>query len=182
VPRVFVASSVTEVDKGEKGMNRKGILALIVALLLAAVGATALAQNNFAQGAKHANFRGRHFGERMAAELGLTDQQKTQIQQILQNEKANVQPLREQLRNQHQQMLAATRGGAFDEPQVRTIANQQAQTQANLMVEREKVKAEIYKVLTPDQRAKADQLQAQFANRGRRGLRGQKTQAPPQQQ
>jgi periplasmic protein CpxP/Spy len=160
-------------------MNRKSILALIAALAIAALGATALAQSNFGEGAKHGEFRGGHFGQRMAAELGLTDQQQTQIKQILQNEKATVQPLREQLRSEHQQMLAATKGGAFDEAQVRTLANQQAQTQANMIVEREKVKGEIYKVLTPDQRAKADQMQAQMGQR--RGFRGQHQNAPPQQ-
>jgi protein CpxP len=159
-------------------MNRKSILALVAALAIAALGATALAQNNFGQGAKHGEFRGGHFGQRMAAELGLTEQQQTQIKQILQNEKTNVQPLRDQLRSAHQQMLAATRGGAFDEAQVRTIANQQAQTQANLIVEREKVKAEIYKVLTPDQRAKADQMQAQMGQR--HGFRGRHEKAPAQ--
>jgi protein CpxP len=156
-------------------MNRKGILALIAALIVIALGATALAQAKFEESGK----RGGHFGQRMAAELGLTDQQQTQIKQILQNEKSNVQPLRDQLRSEHQQMLTATKGGAFDEAQVRTIANQEAQTQANLIVEREKVKAEIYKVLTPDQRVKADQMQAQIGQH--RGFRGQHKNAPAQQ-
>jgi periplasmic protein CpxP/Spy len=161
-------------------MNRKGIVALIAALILAALGVTALAQNNLQNGAagrKH--FRGARFGQRMATQLGLTDQQKTQIKQLLQNEKANVQPLREQLRSEHQQMLAATKGGTFDEAQVRTLANQQAQTQANLIVEREKMKSEIYKLLTPDQRAKADQLQAQMGQH--RGFRGRHEKEPAQQ-
>jgi len=161
-------------------MNRKSIVALIAALFLAVLGVTALAQENLHHGATgRAHFRGARFGQRMATELGLTDPQKTQIKQLLQSEKTTVQPLREQLRSEHQQMLAATKGGAFDEAQVRTLANQQAQTQANLIVEREKMKAEIYKLLTPDQRAKADQLQAQRAQH--RGFRGQHDKAPAQQ-
>ena len=162
-------------------MNRKGIVALIAALFLAVLGVTALAQDNLQNGVTgRGHFRGARFGQRMAAELGLTDQQKTQIKQLLQNEKSTVQPLREQLRTEHQQMLAATKGGAFDEAQVRNLANQQAQTQASLIVEREKVKAEIYKLLTPDQRAKADQLQAQRAQH--HGFRGQyQKPAVPQQ-
>ena len=162
-------------------MNRKAIVALLAALVLIALGVTALAQTNFEQAGKHAGFHAGHFGQRMAAELGLTDQQKTQIQQILQNEKTKFQPLRQELRSEHQQMLAATKGGQFDEAQVRSIAGQQAQTQVNLTVERERVKSEIYKVLTPDQRAKADQMQAQFGQRMRRGFRGQHAQPPAQQ-
>ena len=161
-------------------MNRKGILALVAALVLA-VGTFAVAQANLTDAPKHgAGMHGR-FGERMAAELGLSDQQKTQIKTILQNEKTKVQPLRDQLRTEHQQMAALTKGGAFDETQVRNLANQEAQTQANLIVERERVKSEIYQVLTPDQRTKADQMQAQFGQRMHRGLRGQHSQPPAQQ-
>jgi periplasmic protein CpxP/Spy len=111
----------------------------------------------------------------------LTDQQKTQIKQILENEKPKVQPLRDQLRNEHQQMAALTKDGAFDEAQVRNIANQQAQTQANLIVERQRVKSEIYQLLTPDQRTKADQMKAQLGQRMHRGFRGQQAQPPTQQ-
>ena len=162
-------------------MNRKGIFALAAALVLG-LGTLAVAQANLTDAPKHgAGMRG-HFGQRMAAQLGLTDQQKTQIQQILQGEKSKTQPLRDQLRSEHQQMAALTKGGAFDEAQVRNIANQEAQTQASLIVERQRVKSEIYQVLTPDQRTKADQMQAQFGERMHRGFRGGKTQPPAQQQ
>lgn len=161
-------------------MNRKGMLALAAALVLG-LGTFAVAQANLSDAPKHgAGMRG-HFGQRMAAELGITDQQKTQIKTILQNEKPKVQPLRDQLRGEHQQMAALTKGGAFDEAQVRNIANQEAQTQANLIVERQRVKSEIYQVLTPDQRTKADQLQARFGQRMHRGFRGQHAQPPAQQ-
>jgi Spy/CpxP family protein refolding chaperone len=161
-------------------MNRKGILALFAALVLG-LGTFAVAQGNLTDAPKHGAGMRRHFGQRMATELGLTDQQKTQIKQILENEKPKVQPLRDQLRNEHQQMAALTKDGAFDEAQVRNIANQQAQTQANLIVERQRVKSEIYQLLTPDQRTKADQMKAQLGQRMHRGFRGQQAQPPTQQ-
>lgn len=160
-------------------MNRKGMMALVAALILG-LGAAALAQNKFE--GKRGGMRGQ-FGQRMAEQLGLTDAQKTQIQQIMQAEKTKTQSLREELRSQHQQLAAATKGGAFDEAQVRTRANQQAQTQANLIVERERVKAQIFQILTPEQRTKAEQLHSQFGERmHNRGFRGQHAQPPAQQQ
>ena len=159
-------------------MNRKGMMALVAALILG-LGAAALAQNKFE--GKRGGMRGQ-FGQRMAEQLGLTDAQKTQIQQIMQAEKTKTQTLRDELRSQHQQLDAATKGGAFDEAQVRTLANQQAQTQANLIVERERVKAQIFQILTPEQRTKAEQLRSQFGERMHsRGFRGHHAQPPAQQ-
>ena len=67
-------------------------------------------------------------------ELNLSDTQKTQIQSLIQTEQPDLQPLLKQLAANHQQMLVATRGGSFDQAQVRTLANQQAQNLAELMV------------------------------------------------
>jgi len=105
---------------------------------------------------------GHHMGF-IAHKLGLSDAQKTQIRSMIQAERPNFQPLVKQLAANHQQMLVATRGGSFDEAQVRTLANQQAQTLAELMVVRERLIAKAYNtVLTPEQRTKADTLRQQM--------------------
>jgi protein CpxP len=108
---------------------------------------------------------GRHMGW-IARKLDLTDAQKTQIQSMIQAERPNFQPLVKQLAANHEQMLVATRGGGFDEAQVRTLANQQAQTLAELMVIRERVISKVYNtVLTPDQKTKADALRQHMLER-----------------
>jgi Spy/CpxP family protein refolding chaperone len=94
---------------------------------------------------------------RMTRELNLTGAQQTQIKSILQAEKAKIQPLRQQLR-QNQQTENTAISGTFDEGKARAFAGKQAQIVSDLMVERERMKSEIYAVLTPDQRAKAQQL------------------------
>lgn len=109
---------------------------------------------------------GHGFLGHMAQQLQLTDAQKTQIKTLWDAEKPTMLPLIQQLANAHKQMLAITANGAFDEAKVATIANQQSQTLARLMIEKEKLQSQIYnQVLTPEQRAKADQLRQNHAAR-----------------
>ena len=139
-------------------------LAITLALVIAAGAGTAVWATAAAAGAN-----GMMFGHRMgwiARQLDLSDTQKTQIQSMIQAERPNFEPLVKQLAANHQQMLVATRGGSFDEAQVRTLANQQAQTLAQLMVVRERLISKAYNmVLTPDQKTKADTLRQQMFDR-----------------
>jgi Spy/CpxP family protein refolding chaperone len=136
-------------------------LAIALALVIAAGGVTAVWANARGGGPGGMMF-GHHMGF-IAHKLGLSDAQKTQIQSLIQAERPNFEPLVKQLAANHQQMLVATRGGSFDEAQVRTLANQQAQTLAELMVVRERLIAKAYNtVLTPDQKTKADTLRQQM--------------------
>ena len=139
-------------------------LAIALALVIAAGGVTAVWANARGFGA-HGMMFGRHMGW-IAWKLNLSDTQKNQIRSLIQAEQPNLQPLLKQLAANHQQMLVATRGGSFDEAQVRTLANQQAQTLAELMVVRERVISKAYNtVLTPDQKTKADTLRQQMFDR-----------------
>ncbi len=139
-------------------------LAVALALVLAAGAITAVWAHTRGGGAGNMMF-GRHMGW-IARKLDLSDTQKTQIQALIQAEQPNLQPLVKQLAANHQQMLVATRGGSFDEAQVRTLANQQAQTLAELMVIRERVISKAYNtVLTSDQKTKADALRQHMLDR-----------------
>lgn len=128
--------------------------------------------------------RGEHgmFGQRMAQQLGLTDAQQQQIKSIMETEKPKMQPLMQQLKQERQQMNMLTDSGNFDEAAVRAAASKQAQTETDLAVERARVKSQIFAVLTPDQRTKAQEMQKNFA--GRRGhwrhskAAGQQTETP----
>jgi Spy/CpxP family protein refolding chaperone len=112
-----------------------------------------------------AQSRGKHGHEgrmlqRMTEQLNLTEAQQAQIKTILQTQKSKTQPLRQQLR---QNRLAQTNAvtGAFDEAQVRSFASKQAQIMTDLTVEKERTKSQIYAVLTPDQRQKAQAMMQQ---------------------
>ncbi len=154
-------------------MTKKFFIFIVCVLAVAAGFAAHVA----AQG-RHGRY-GHHEGRmlhRMTKELNLTDAQQTQIKSILQAEKTKIQPLRQQLR-QNEQAENASVSGSFDETQARAFAGKQAQMMTDLIVEKQRTKSEIYAVLTPDQRAKAQQLMQ--ARQQRRQQHMQK--ASPQQ-
>jgi Spy/CpxP family protein refolding chaperone len=95
----------------------------------------------------------------LATVLNLTSAQKQQIKTLAQAQRATMKPLMQQLGQLHIQMLNATASGAFNQATVQSIATQQAQVQAQLAVQRESLKSQIYnQVLTQQQKAQADQL------------------------
>ena len=67
-------------------------------------------------------------------------------------------------------MRTATAGGQFNEEQVRSLAANQAQTITELLVAKERVKAKVYAVLTPEQRKQADTMLERFESRFERGF------------
>jgi periplasmic protein CpxP/Spy len=109
-----------------------------------------------------------------ADKLDLTDQQKTELKSIMQKERPTIQPLMQQSRAIDQQLQQYAEG-TYDEAKVRVLANQQAQIQAELAVQRTRIHNELFQVLTPDQQAKAKELEAQRAQR----FRAHAHQAPP---
>jgi protein CpxP len=125
---------------------------IVTALVLAlAAGLTAAVVKQEAGG------KGRHHGwmlARMTKELNLTSDQQAKIKTILETERAKMQPLRQQLR-QNRQAENSNSPGTFNEVQVRAYATKQAQIMTDLTVERERAKSQIFAVLTPDQRTKA---------------------------
>ncbi len=106
-----------------------------------------------------------HALNRAAVVLDLTEAQKTQIKAILEAEKPTVQPLVMQLTAQHKELRTVTDDGQFNEAQVQAIAARQGQTMTQLIVEKERVQSQIYTVLTPEQRAKAEKMRDQFMSR-----------------
>lgn len=135
-------------------MHKKSIiLAAIFMALAAGLATTAFGQH-----------RGMGFGrnhgwmlKHMTRQLNLTEAQQTQIKGIMASEKTKIKPMMQQLR-QNQQAEDATVNGSFDENQARAFANKQAQLMTDLIVEKERMRSQVYAVLTPEQRQKALQL------------------------
>jgi Spy/CpxP family protein refolding chaperone len=102
----------------------------------------------------------------MARELDLSSKQKTQIQSIWQGEKPAVTSLVRELAGESKEMDVATAHGVLDEGKVQEIAGRQGATIAQLLVEKEKLRSQIYTtVLNPDQRMKADKLEERWHSR-----------------
>jgi periplasmic protein CpxP/Spy len=101
---------------------------------------------------------GGHMGYMFKA-LNLTDAQKAQVKSIMQANRVTNRPLMQQMAQNRLAMLTATSNGAFDQAKVTALANQQAQLMAQMTVQKESIQSQIYnQVLTPEQRATADQM------------------------
>ena len=158
-------------------MHKKSIiLAAIFMALAAGLATTAFGQH-----------RGMGFGrnngwmlKHMTRQLNLTEAQQTQIKSIMDGEKTKLKPMMQQLR-QNQKAEDANMNGTFDENQARAFANKQAQLMTDLIVEKERMRSQVYAVLTPEQRQKALQLM-QERQQHRQERMNMKKQAEQQQQ
>jgi periplasmic protein CpxP/Spy len=130
----------------------KSLVVLVAAgaLTLGAVGAGVVHAAG-PLGHMRAGFLARHIMD----DLNLTTDQKAQIKTILVNERPTIQQLRQQIEADNEQLHSKS---TFDESFVRGVAQQESGTLADAIVEREKIRSEIFAVLTPDQQQKVEQL------------------------
>jgi len=137
------------------------ILALVGALLLGA--GLLLAQGMRGHGGPDAMFEGMlgHYADA----LDLSSAQQDQIKAIWEKEKPTLKPLMQQMRQNHAATEALVESGPFDEAKTTALATQHAQTAVALEVEHARMKSEMLQVLTPDQKAKYQQLEAKHQQR-----------------
>ncbi|MGO8986501.1 MAG: Spy/CpxP family protein refolding chaperone [Terriglobales bacterium] len=136
--------------------TRNRILIIGAAMMLAVVAV-------FAQGPHGGGPMGEF--HHMLKQLDLTADQQAQVKAIWQKEKPTVQPLMQQMRQNHQAMQALEAAGPFDEAKVTALATQNSQTMIQMQVEHERMKSEIMQILTPDQKTKLAQMEADHASR-----------------
>ena len=143
-------------------MKKRNIVILAIGVLV--LGAAFV----FAQKAVHKGFGGGHefgHGPGMGMEfraLNLTDDQKAKVKAIMETNKANFQPIMQSLKENHKKMADLTANGAFDEAQVSALATEQGNLTAKMIVEKERVKSQVYAILTDEQKAKAAQMRDEF--------------------
>lgn len=101
--------------------------------------------------------------QRMLAALNLTDTQKQQAKSVFQQARQQAQPLREQLKQNREALAAAVK--ANDVAQIHSLAAQQGNLRGQMLGIRSEAMAKVYANLTPEQKAKADQLHQQFKQR-----------------
>ncbi len=100
---------------------------------------------------------------RMFQALDLTDAQKQQAKAAMQQAKQNAEPLMKQLRENRQALAAAVK--ANDTAQIHNLAAQQGHLQGQLLGIRSEARAKVYATLTPEQKAKADQMREKVRER-----------------
>jgi periplasmic protein CpxP/Spy len=153
-------------------------IAIVMAAAVAAPIVIAQTANDGNRAGRHGHF-GRHggrgdFGMMGFRNLDLTDAQKAQLKQIRENHSQSIAPLMQEIRAKRQEIR---QGGAFDESQVAQKLKEIAPLEAKLMGERARIHQEMLSVLTPDQKAKLDQMREQFKSKRseRRAGKGQKS-------
>ena len=117
---------------------------------------------------------GRMNVDRMAQALSLTDTQKEQARTIFENSRQSAQPIRAELRQNREKLMAAAKANA-SEGDIQKLAGEQGRLLGKLVAIRTEASAKFYQMLTPEQRVKADQMHEQFKQR----IRSQKPRTEP---
>lgn len=94
----------------------------------------------------------------IANRLRLTPEQRAEIRAIIEAEIPVVRPILLNAYSVHQDLKVLGRDGVYNEAEVQRLSALQAQNAGLLIVEKEKVKAQIFAVLTPEQRAEAEKI------------------------
>jgi len=123
----------------------------------------------FAQGMRgHGGPMGFDFEHKLAFytdALDLSTAQQDQIKAIWQKEKPTIKPLMQQMHQNHRAMESLINSGPFDEAKTRALATQNSQTMIELQIQHARIKSEMLQVLTPDQKAKLQQIEAKHQAR-----------------
>ena len=105
--------------------------------------------------------------QRVIRQLNLTADQKQQAKAIMQQAKADAQPLRQELKQNRQAMDQAIQSGA-GEAQIRQLAATQGNILGQIVAVRSQARARFNALLTPEQKAKAEAMRSQFRGRMQR--------------
>ena len=92
--------------------------------------------------------------------LNLTDAQKQQAKTIFQGARQSTQPLRQELRQNRQALAVAVK--ANDTAKIQQLSQTEGNLLGKVIAIRTEANAKFYAILTPEQRAKADQIRQQM--------------------
>lgn len=111
---------------------------------------------------RRASMRGRL--QHLAQVLNLTDSQKHEVRTIFQQARESARPVRQELRQNREALTAAAKAGKSN-ADIEQLAGHQGRLLGQLASIRTEASAKFYQMLTPEQRAKADQVHQQFRQR-----------------
>ena len=94
----------------------------------------------------------------LAEYLKLDAAQTQAIQRLMSDERRRMEPLMQHLNTTRQRLLEATQQGRYDKDEIRLLANAQARMLTNLITANAQMQTKLYKLLTPEQRAKLDHV------------------------
>ena len=154
-------------------MKKRILVIASIAVLVVAATVFALAQGHRGMGGGPEEMI-----EHISQALSLTDAQKEQVKAAFEAQRPIEEQRHAKLDEIRKQIDAATANGQFDEAVVRGLANQQAQLQADQMVDHLRMHSKLYSLLTAEQKAKADEMMKQHGGPGH-GPDGRGHHGPP---
>jgi len=113
-------------------------------------------------------------------QLNLSNDQKAQVRQIFESEKAAIRPLRQREMAAQQQMIHLITSGSFDQAKASAIAAEESQAHLQLELEHAKIASQIYQgVLTADQKSQVTEMIARHDQRMQERMNGKGESAQP---
>jgi protein CpxP len=106
--------------------------------------------------------------------LNLTQAQRDQVRALRETQRKDAQALREKMRAARQQLQQAMRADIPDEAAVRSAAGAVAALQADQAALQARSRAQMMKVLTPEQQARVKDARARTAQRAQRAMRAER--------
>ncbi len=114
---------------------------------------------------------------RVAEQIGLSEEQVEQIQGVVDEIRPTMESYLEELRAGREEYRALNNDPTvFDEGAFRAHADTQHEIQTNLRVVVEKTKAEVFGILTPEQREELEEMRADMGQRFKRRSSGRRAQ------
>ena len=95
----------------------------------------------------------------LAENLELSPERVNVIQQLMSDERRNLEPLMAQMRATKTKLLAATAGRQTNEKEIKTLADAQVAMLTKLILANSRMQARIYELLSGDQQKKVGRLQ-----------------------
>jgi Spy/CpxP family protein refolding chaperone len=174
----FTTEQAAQAATQEADMKARHIFLTMAAVVILTVPVTVLAQTG--PGPGHGGGHGR-FGDRdgadglrffehrlprVAEELGLSDEQLSEIQTIVDQARPKIESYAEQLRDGRETYRSAIEDPTyFDEESFRDHATAQHEIQTELGVVAGQAKADALKVLTPEQLAQLEEMRGNFGRK-----------------
>lgn len=112
------------------------------------------------------SMRGHFDLDRVAQALNLTDAQKAQARTIFEQARVAAQPIREQMKQNHEKLSAAAKI-SNNEADIQRLATEQGRLLGKVIAIHTEARAKFYQMLTPEQRVKDDQLHQQMREKMR---------------
>ncbi len=155
----------------------KKIIVAILAVTVLATGAIfVFAQKSEGKGG-HSLTRGWGHGRghgitKLLRQLDLNEEQKAKVKEIIGTNRASLEPTMQAMKENHAKIRTLGTDGTFDQALVEALAAEQGDLVAKTIVQKESVKAQIFAILTAEQKVKAAELRTKFEGKFEERMKG----------